>query len=89
MLVRSAVHDDVMKNSLMDALTSYSSNSMQATAANNTIGKVMNILNQFLPIIAKNSNRELILDDGTLVGRIAPQVDLALGSIATGRMRGH
>lgn len=44
-------------------------------------------MESYLAVIAANSSRGIYLDDGTLVGRLAPQLDAALGTISEYRGR--
>ena len=50
--------------------------------------KLLTILNTYLPQIASTSQKEIILDDGTLVAKITPKIDKSLGNLYTRRNRG-
>lgn len=53
------------------------------------IKKLIAILAQYLPEIVDGMDRPIVLDDGTLVSKIAPQMDAKLGDINRGRGRGR
>lgn len=45
-------------------------------------------IEKYLSVIAENSQKNIYLDDGTLVGKMAPQLDYHLGRIMTHKVRG-
>lgn len=53
------------------------------------IQKLIALLSDYLPQIVNRIDREIVLEDGTLVGRLAPQIDEELGEINKGRGRGR
>lgn len=53
------------------------------------IQKLIALLSDYLPQIVNRIDREIVLEDGTLVGRLAPQIDVELGEINKGRGRGR
>lgn len=52
------------------------------------VNDLINLVTDYLPDIAANSNRELVLDTGAVVGALTPGVDAQLGSIAALKKRG-
>lgn len=73
---------------MMDTLISNSSKmSLDATAKDTK--KLNSLLEKYMPIIADNLEKYIVLDDGTLVGKLAPQIDSSLGSISSKRKRGR
>lgn len=53
---------------------------------NNWMGKIYDLLSRFLPEINQN---DIVLDDGTLVGKITPKIDKELGKIYAMKSRGY
>ncbi len=53
------------------------------------IQKMIEMLNDYLEQIVNNIDRPIILEDGTLVSKLAPQIDQKLGDINKGRGRGR
>lgn len=53
------------------------------------LDKLMSILTQYFPEILGNLEREMVLDDGTLVAKITPKVDKKLGDINRMKERGQ
>ena len=60
-------------------------NARQATY----IQKLIDMLADYLPQLVNGMDRPIVLEDGTLVSRLAPQIDEALGDIQRGRGRGQ
>lgn len=52
------------------------------------LNEVIALLNNFLPELLTNSQRSLVLDDGTLVGALAPGMDSELGALSVLKKRG-
>ena len=66
----------------------------QAVAAENSalaekFDQLISLLNEFFPAILKAMERAIVLDDGTLVGRLAPAMDEELGKILGHKGRGN
>lgn len=66
----------------------------QAVAVENSalaekFDQLISLLNEFFPVMLKAMERAIVLDDGTLVGRLAPAIDAQLGKIATHKGRGN
>jgi phage-related minor tail protein len=53
------------------------------------LDKLISILAQYFPEILNNLEREMVLDDGTLVAKITPKVDKRLGDINRMKERGQ
>ena len=53
------------------------------------IQKMIEMLNDYLEQIVNNIDRPIVLEDGTLVSKLAPQIDQKLGDINKGRGRGR
>jgi len=51
--------------------------------------KLVKLLETYLPLIEQNYGQDVVLDDGTLVGKILPKVDAGLGDLAFKRKRGY
>lgn len=49
--------------------------------------QILDLLTAYFPELAENMERAIVLDDGTLVGRIAPQINEELGDIIRRRNR--
>lgn len=49
--------------------------------------KLISILQEFLPEVIANMGNDIVMDDGVLVGRLAPKLDVKLGQI--NRMKGR
>ena len=47
------------------------------------------IVQQYFPRVIENMDRDIVLDDGTLVGRMAHRMDTELGIIASHKGRGN
>ena len=79
-----------MRNALMDALTDFvGDRSLKQTYIQQENSKLINLLDKYLPLIEQNLGQNIVLDDGTLVGKIIPKVDSGLGVLADKRRRGH
>jgi hypothetical protein len=55
----------------------------------NAIERLVSMLATYLPQIIGGMARDIVLDDGTLVGELAPAMDKALGDIYSARERGR
>jgi len=55
----------------------------------NAIERLVAMLATYLPQIIGSMARQIVLDDGTLVGELAPAMDKALGDIYSARERGR
>jgi len=55
----------------------------------NAIERLVTMLATYLPQIIGSMARDIVLDDGTLVGELAPVMDKALGDIYSARERGR
>lgn len=53
------------------------------------LDKLISMLTQYFPEILGNLEREMVLDDGTLVAKITPKVDKKLGDINRMKERGQ
>lgn len=53
------------------------------------LDKLISMLTQYFPEILDNLEREMVLDDGTLVAKITPKVDKKLGDINRMKERGQ
>lgn len=84
-----AVHDDVMKDSLMDALTNFTNTKVRGASNQGSIGDLTKLLKEYMPLIVENIGREIVLDDRTLVGKLAPKLDKELGVISANKTRGY
>lgn len=83
------LNDEITKDSLMNALTEFA-----GTKGNNITnitdnGKVANILEDYFPKILSSMGFKIVLDDDTLVGKIAPKMNKELGAIMTAKKRGR
>lgn len=79
---------DFKRNILMEASTNFTNSRYQEQQASR-ISDLISILNQYLPILAENSEQQLVLDDDTLVGKISKKVDSELGKISYKKRRGY
>ena len=84
-----AINNDVMKDTVMDALTNFTNTKVQNSSNQNGIGELTRLIKQYMPLIVENMGQDIVLDDRTLVGKIAPRIDKELGVIATNKSRGY
>ena len=84
-----AINNDVMKDTVMDALTNFTNTKVQNASNQNGISELTRLIKQYMPMIIENMGQEIVLDDRTLVGKIAPRIDKELGVIATNKSRGY
>lgn len=83
------VNDKHLKNAVFDALTSFTNTKMQNSNNQNGISELTRLMKQYMPIIVENLGQDIVLDDRTLVGKIAPKIDKQLGVIAINKSRGY
>lgn len=79
---------DFKKNILLEASTNFTNSRYQEQQASK-ISDLVSLLNRYLPIIVENSEQQLVLDDNTLVGKIAPKMDSELGKLSAKKRRGY
>ncbi|MCD8008331.1 MAG: hypothetical protein LUF68_05275, partial [Clostridiales bacterium] len=53
------------------------------------VDALLELLSTFFPSLLAVAEKELVLDDGTLVGKIAPKMDKALGKLSVAKERGR
>lgn len=59
-------------------------------AAEHYMQKITEILADYLPqVLDASKNTNMVLDDGTLIGRLAPAIDMELGKLKTRKDRGR
>lgn len=51
--------------------------------------QLVSILSEYFPEIIDRMEKEIVLDDGTLVGKLAPKIDAELGNINRLKIRGN
>ena len=83
------INNKYQKEALFDALTEYTNTRTQRANSGNEIGELTRLMKQFMPQILENMNQEIVLDDRTLVGKIAPRIDKQLGIITANKSRGY
>lgn len=83
------VNDKHLKNAVFDALTSFTNTKMQNGSSKNEIGELTRLMKQYMPLVIENMGQDIVLDDRTLVGKIAPKIDKQLGVIAANKNRGY
>ena len=79
---------DFNKNMLLEVGTNFT-NSKYQQQQTSKISDLINVLNTYMPEIISKMGQDIILDDNTLVGRIAPKMDTALGSINAKKTRDY
>lgn len=74
----------------IDTLMSYIRTAVQEESGNTayTVQRLIDMLADFLPQIVGNMDKSIVLNDGTLVGKIAPKINQELGRIRTQEARG-
>src|SRR5690606_3773155 len=77
---------NIMMNTLTRATSSGSRNT-QITA--NGIKELTELLKVYLPEIINNIGQDIVLDDGTLVGKMIPKIDSGLGNLYVRRERAN
>ena len=83
------INNKYQKEALFDALTEFTNTRTQRVDSRNGIGELTRLMKQFMPQILENMNQEIVLDDRTLVGKIAPRIDKQLGIISANKSRGY
>lgn len=73
-------------NALNARAMSGTQSSVMADSANSEFGDVVGLLSQYLPYLAQQTN--IVLDDGTLAGHMAPAINNAIADIQTRAARG-
>ena len=75
----------------IDKLTGYVQAAVQSETSglNATLEAVLELLAQFFPQVLQNMGQDIVLDDGALVGRIAPKINVKLGDIQAANARGR
>ena len=61
----------------------------ETNGINTTMYSILNLLQSFLPEIISKSNKQIVLNNGVLVGELASSIDEKLGYIYEGRGRGR
>lgn len=79
---------DVKKNIILESSTNFMNSKYQQNKTDDIAG-LANILNKYMPEILENLDRYIVLDDGTLVGKIASKMDNELGNITAKAKRGY
>ena len=79
---------DFKKNILLEASTNFTNSSYHQQQANK-ISDLAKILNTYMPEIIDHMDRCIVLDDNTLVGKIASKMDNQLGAIRAKKQRGY
>ena len=75
----------VGKNSLMNMIAEASQQDATAQAIQSLGSQLLSLIAEYLPQLA---NQQIVLDGGTLVGKLAPQMNKQLGVIAGRKQRG-
>lgn len=73
-------------STLMNMIQTAVRNENSATA--HYLERLLAILAEYFPEIIEKLDKEIVLDDGTLVGKLAPKMDKKLGDINKLRLRG-
>jgi len=84
-----AINDNNTKEAVFDALTNFTNTKVQNASNQNGISELTRLMKQYMPLIVENMGQDIVLDDRTLVGKIAPRIDKQLGVIATNKSRGY
>lgn len=61
----------------------------ETSGMNETMNVILNILQSYFPQILNNSKKQIVLNNGVLVGELAPTIDEKLGHIYEGKGRGR
>lgn len=78
---------ELNKKMLLEVNSNFTNSKYQSQQVDN-INKLSSILNEYLPKIISNLDKDIVLDDGTLVGKMISSIDKELGVINTRRSRG-
>lgn len=85
-----AITNESTKSALFDALTDFTSiQSVKSASVQNENTKLIGLLEKYLPSIEAGLGQNIVLDDGTLVGKLTPKIDNSLGSLANRKRRGY
>lgn len=77
---------DSMTHAVNAAQTATMTGTADAASQSLELNTLMSLLNQYLPYLAER--QDIVLDDGTLAGHMAPKMNVALQSLATRAARG-
>ena len=85
-----AIDNSNMKEALQEALIGFR-NQRATNYSNNASGiqELAKLVSAYLPKIADGMNQNIVLDDGTLVGKMLPQIDRGLAENYSSRRRGR
>lgn len=61
----------------------------ETSGMNETLYLILDLLNSFLPQLMNVSRKQIVLNNGVLVGELAPEIDEKLGYIYEGKGRGR
>jgi len=78
---------EVNKNILTDVVTDFSTSKYHNQTQSN-LATLTGLLTKYLPYIAEHSSKDIVLNDRTLVGKLAPKIDVALADISLKKGRG-
>lgn len=75
----------------IDTLMSYVQAAVKSETSgmNETLYLIIDLLNSYLPQLITASNKQIVLNNGVLVGELASDIDAKLGSIYEGKGRGR
>ena len=74
---------DTLMGYVKDAVAS------ETSGMNETLYLILDLLNSLLPQLINLSSKRIVLNNGVLVGELAPEIDVKLGNIYEGRGRGR
>ena len=85
-----AITNESTKSALFDALTDFTGiQSVKSASIQSENTKLISLLEKYLPSIEAGLGQNIVLDDGTLVGKLTPKIDNSLGSLANRKRRGY
>lgn len=84
-----AIHDDVMKDSIMDALTNFTNTRYQNNGGQTGINELTKLMKQYMPQILSNMGQDIIMDKKVIAKTIAPDINKELGYISSQEQRGY
>lgn len=75
----------------IDKLQGYVSEAVKSETSgmNETMNAILDILQSYFPPILNNSKKQIVLNNGVLVGELTPSIDEKLGHIYEGKGRGR
>lgn len=85
---------DILRDTFEESLARFAENGFNSDSGqdikllNMSITELFDLIAEYLPGIAKNSNKGIYIDKRRLVGELAPDIDDALGEIADRKGRG-